>query len=839
MPIVPQLHRGITLRAATRVSLCLALVGFSSLRAQQSTKEDEEVVKLEAFVVDSYADSLKKSMLAKRAATEVRDVILSEDIGEFPDSNVAEALQRITGVQIQRTDGEGSYVSVRGVEPGLNLVTIDGRTASSGGFERAFDFSTLSSDVVSSLEVIKSQSADLVEGGVGAIIAIKTPKPLNFKEDQVARASIGTSYLSMTEEFSPKYSGLFSQKFMDGKMGALVSFSYEDKDQRTDKIGNNGWVRNAVANGPDKFTPRFLKIQSLVSQQERIVLNGAFQFEPSDALLITLSATANEYTTSQANNAFNISHPGAKAAGCVFNENNTAVSYTGAPSQAVPIQTYLSRVATNNSVGTDIKWQPNDKLRIDLGLAYSESETDSNPEDLVALRVAFLTPLSALTTTYPLNDGGAPDIAIPGFDFQDQTQYGYRQINLGRSINQDDELAANIDIDYKVDEGFFTKFEGGVRFADRNISRPTSVGAALLPPPASNIVPASVLTAFPANNFLDASNADLIRSWMVVDQDLSKAFLAGNGFAFNDSTALVSNPLALFDITETVSAAYAKVNFASFLGKMPVHGNIGVRYARTELNSSGGQSVDGQFEPVSVDRTYDDFLPSFTLVAEPSENVVLRFAASKVMTRPNLSFMAVSRTGDFSRIPISINDGNPYLDPYRATQLDLSLEWYLDESSLFSLAVFHKDVESFVTRVSTSTPFVEELAPGNNIPVGEEVALNQPENLAGDTVKGFEVSFQKSFSNLPPPFDGLGVNVNYTFTKSGEATRNGIFVDADERLADGTYPDDAFVQLPLEGLSQNSYNLGVFYQKGRFSIRAGYNWRERYLLQSIGPPALG
>ncbi|MBL9190449.1 MAG: TonB-dependent receptor [Opitutaceae bacterium] len=824
-----------------RLALCLLPISHVALRAQPTPGKEPAApgapVKLDAFVVQSYAESLKKSADAKRAAVEVKDVIVAEDIGEFPDANVAEALQRITGVQIQRTDGEGSYVSVRGVEPNLNLVTIDGRTASSGGFERAFDFSTLSADLVSSIDVIKSQSADMVEGGIGAIIAIKTPKPLDYRKDRVARLSAQTNYLNMTEKFSPKYSGLVSQKFLGGKAGALLSFTYEDKEQRTDRIGNNGWVRNPVANGPDLFTPRFLLIQSNVTQQERIGLTAAFQYRPSDKLLLTLSANANEYTTSQANNAFNIAHPAATGAGSegyVYNRSGTAVSFSGPPAQAVPIQTYNSRDATSHGFSVDAVWKPADRWQVDLGLSLNKSKSDTNPDDLIDLRVNLLTPLTALTTTYTLHEGRVPDIAIPGFNFLNQAQYGFRQMNLNRTLNKDDELAANLDLDYTFKRGFFTKLETGIRWSDRSVKRPMSVAAALLPPAATNVVPASVLTAFPASNFLEASKASIPRAWMVVDQAKSLAVLKANGFSIASSDTLVSNPLNLFDVGEAVGAAYAKFGFSTLLANRRVHGNIGARYARTEVESNGSQSISNVVRPVSVNRNYGDVLPSFTVVGELRQNLLLRLSSAQVMTRPNLSYLTLSRTVNLERIPVSINDGNAYLDPYRATQSDLSLEWYPDASSLISLALFHKKVKSFVSRVSVSLPFYQELAPGVAIPVGDEVALNQPRNIAGDTVKGFEVNFQKSFTTLPAPFNGLGVTANYTFTKSGEAPRNLIFVDADARLANGTYPTSAFVQLPLEGLSKHSYNVGAFFEKGRFSARVAYNWRDRYLLQSVG-----
>ena len=831
--------------------LALVMAGGQGLVTAQESEEEEtigETFELDSFVVQGYAESLRKSIEIKRETVEVTDLIVSEDIGKFPDENVAEALQRLTGVQIQRSNGEGTYVSIRGVEPDLNLVTIDGRTASSGGFERAFDFSTLSADLVSGLRVIKSQSADLIEGGIGAIIEIHTPKPLDFQDERVGRLTAQTSHLNLTGDYSPKFSGLYSQQFNEGKTGVLFSFSYEDFQQRTDRFGNNGWVRNPVEDGPDLFIPRFFLHQARLQDRERIGFTGAFQYLPSEDLLITISANKNEYTTSLANNAFNVDTPDTARRGgatpeevlsfYTFNENGTANTFDGPGLQAVPIQTYATRVSDNTGFGFEVNWKPNDRWSVDFDASYTESDNDSNPNNLVDVRFAVD---ELPDVRYDFGAGGnVPNLTLhysEGIDPNSPSIYRIRQLNLGRAINESSESALAVDLDYILGGGFFTELEFGARLSDRDIARPFLYGFPAIRPPAPDVrVTNDILAPFPIDNFLAAAGSDITRSWMVVDQEKALALLTSEGFAFDVGNAanFPGSPLRIFDIQEEVLAGYVKLNFSGSLGTMPISGNIGVRYTDTSLVSSGSESAGGTTQPVSVNRGYDDVLPSFTIVANPHQDVVIRLAGARVMTRPNLQFMAVARTANLERFPVSINDGNPYLDPYRADQFDLSFEWYPDESTLLSLAFFYKDVESFVSRLSRTVPFEPEMLPGSGIAPGQEVLLNRPENLAGDTVEGFEVGFQHVFSNLPAPLDGLGVNVNYTYTKSGEGPRNLIFADADLEREDGTFPDDAYVQLPLEGMSKNSYNFGTFYEKGKFSARVAYNWRERYLLQTVG-----
>lgn len=824
-------------------AFCLSLAVPFGLQAQDVDTANDEPLELEALVVEGYADSLRQSMQAKRSSTEVTDVILAEDIGQFPDENVAEALQRITGVQIQRNDGEGTYISVRGVEPGLNMVTVDGRTASSGGFERAFDFSTLSADLVSSLRVIKSQSADLVEGGIGAVVEIQTPKPLNFRDPRVARLTATFSHTDLADDWSNKFSGLFSQQFDDGKQGFLVSFATEDNLQRTDNFGNNGWVRNAIEGGQDLFTPRFFLHQSYLRDRERKGVTGAYQWQPSDQIKLTLSGNWNQYITEQERNAYNVNTPNRTGAeqtlrapldDYTFNENGTGVAFDGQTNQSVPIQQYTLRSSIVNGYGANLEWKASDRLSFEFDASKSESYNDSNPENRVDIR---WNPAEFPAGVYSLPESGSgvPDLRLTGIDPDDRTLYNVRQLNLNRIINENEDTALSADMDLQFDEGFFSSFEAGVRLSERTTDRPRRIGMSRRPGnfPIGIETPASVVVPFPIDNYLDGSSADVTRTWMVVDQRATLDYLADQGLSFDLTDPWSNpNPLQLFSINEEIFAGYAKLNFETLWGDIPVNGNFGFRYADTSLNSKGASSVDGVVTPESVDTGYDDVLPSFTIIAKPRQDVVLRLAGASVMTRPQLDFLTVSQTVNLERVPVSINNGNPYLDPYRADQLDLSLEWYINDIDSFSLAFFYKDVESFVTRSASTLPFVEELAPGVAITPGEEVSVNRPENLAGDTVEGFEVAYQKVFANLPEPFDGLGITANYTYTKSGVGPRNTIFADADLRNADGSFPDSALTQLPLEGLSKHSYNLVGFYDKGPFSMRLAYNWRDRYLLNA-------
>ncbi|MDQ8180257.1 TonB-dependent receptor [Pelagicoccus sp. SDUM812005] len=817
------------------------LVGALSLAPltvhAQKSSDDDGVFELDAYVVESYSDSLRESIHAKRDSTEVADMVLSEDIGKFPDSNVAEALQRITGVQINRTDGEGSYVAVRGVEPDLNLVMIDGAIASSGGFERAFDFSTLSSDLVSGLRVIKSQSADLVEGGVGAVIKVQTPNPLNFKSDRTIRFSTEGSYSSMTSDWSPKYTGLYSQTFAEGKLGALFSFSYEDRAQRTDQVGTNGWVRLAVPGEQDNFIPRFVNVSSNFTEQKRTGLTGAVQYRPSENLEFILKLRSNEYETSQERNGFNTRPLENNLSGFVFNEDNTAISYSG-PSfnyGALPIQTYNVRLSTSDSAVLTAKWKASDRVDVDFGYDVSSSENDSNPNGLVDVRYYLANdPDEGIrrTVSYAMNPGGVPEISMVG-DTTDSSNWTFRQYNLNRNISTTDTKAVYADLDFDTGGNLFNLFETGLRLSTQEAAKPYQAGERYvnlgLPIPDDAVVP------FPVDDFLGDVDGDIYREWMVVDQERAVEVLYESGNEFPGLDDLTENLQNQGAIEEKVTAAYAKMNFSHYFRETSLTGNFGVRFARTDITVDGyGQNGDGVWVPSQVKRSYNDLLPSFTFVAKPKQDLILRFAGASVMTRPKLQDLSISRSVQPERVPPSINNGNPYLDPYRADTLDLSAEWYIDESSLLSVALFYKDIESLIATGTEDVIFEEYMAPGTALIPGEEVRLTSPANMPGDTLEGFELNFQKQFKNMAAPFNNMGVNANYTYTKSGLGVRNEAFVDQDAALEDGTYPTSAYTLYPLAGNSKHSYNLGAFYENEKFFLRLAYNWRDRYLSNALG-----
>jgi len=275
-----------------------------------------------------------------------------------------------------------------------------------------------------------------------------------------------------------------------------------------------------------------------------------------------------------------------------------------------------------------------------------------------------------------------------------------------------------------------------------------------------------------------------------------------------------------YTVLERETSAYARADFAALDDRLS--GNIGLRFVHTDQTSSGYAPDLSQITlsassvtqvpsvtPARIRRSYDDWLPSLNVRYNLTNQLVLRAAAAKVMSRPTLDTLSPSTTVNANTSTITVN--NPYVDPYRANQADLSLEYYFGRGGLISAAVFYKDVKNFV--VSTQYNEVLQVTRSDS---GEVVPINfsvsQPDNGAGGTLKGMELDAQVPLTFLPGPLDGFGIIANFTYLDAGKVAT----VQGGPALA-------------LPGVSKYSYNLVGYYEKGPFSARLAYNYRSHFV----------
>ena len=849
------------------LSVALSLMGSTAMAQEESTAKDVAQDDIEVIAVSGVRLSLKEAIATKRGSDKILDSIAAEDMGKFPDENVAQSLQRVPGISIDRprgspnggtngsTDGRlgGQYVQIRGLPVDFTQVTLNGRSLASGrSIGRQFSLDVLPSELIGQLDVYKTVSADQLEGGIGGNADIKTRKPLDADEVGFSGAwSAEGVYSELPDSTDPRLSGIVNWKSDDEKFGVLVGVTYSERQTREDEYFSWGNVNFGPGTGdgveirpdlatvpggtndgsidyPNSLYPIEPLTQYYGDERTRTGLNAVIEFQPSDELNITfdgLYATFDvDETALQLPARFqfrgpqdpslwvaaDLNDPNGRGVGGIFPflvteavvENDNLV-YAVAPQTQFRSVSELTKMESDTlAVGTHVNWAPNEDWILDFDLGYSKGEQSRD------LKSVLLQAFADVVYDARNPDNGIPDLYVTGTDLNDPDNYRVAFGNSNARDVKDTSLSFSVDAKYFLDNDYITSLETGVRYTQRSKEIKAYVGNSFT---GSNGVPAVLPTSainlldFPVDDFLgEAPNANVIRSFVIGDPvDFHNKYGVERQF----------DSISSFKVEEDIAAAYVKANMAFDVADIPVKGNVGVRAVTTDVEATGALPVEivirsaGDFDVVgetsSTGSSYTNVLPSLSLNAELTDEVYLRFGASKTVTRPTLSQLSPRFT--FSTTTLTGSAGNPALEPFESDSLDLSLEWYFNDTGLASVALFQKDIDGFV--FNSSSP--------ETIAGIDWASVDRPRNAASATINGAELSFQTSFDFLPAPFDGLGMLANYTYT------------DSDTDFGDG-FEGQTF---SYTGLSKNVYNLVGYYEKGPASVRLSYNYREKYLLE--------
>lgn len=791
----------------------IGLVASSAASAQTGGTATGEGGEGATIVVTGIRASLDTALQIKRDATEIVDSINAEDAGKFPDQNVAESLQRVSGIQIQRGsddtagsasgNGEGSRVSVRGLRPDLAKVLLNGNTLSSTSGGRDFDFSNLPSELISAVAVYKSASASQEEGGIGGVINVQTRSPLKTGKTMLVGMLRGT-YQDLSDKINLRASGLVNTVIgANRNLGVLLGVTYTDDDLRRDSIESFGWDT-----APAPYTgliARDFRTNLQNEKRNKLSVNGTIEFEPATNLNIRLDGlyTRQQQQQYASNYQLRIGE-NSRINSVITNANGTGVFVSTSPSNAnqqfhrIVLFDREDNQHTANLTGR-IDWTPGN-WQVTLRGGYTRGTYARDP----ALNVLF-TASSAMS--YDLRSGDPwPVLTSTATNPYQPVASAFRVNSVNRALNsrRDVEKFGNLDISRDLDGGFFSSVRIGAKIGDRDISfeaKGVGVAATAL----TGLTLADFATSFPATNFLGfVDSPNLPRSWPFPDA-------AALRLRFPFDTVLANPVVRTQDATQNYSvrekalAGYAQLDIDS--GKL--RGNLGIRVVRTNQDNTGFILSGTTITPTTSSRSYTNALPSINLNYELADKVLLRFAASKAMSRATFAELSNAATVNAGAGTATL--GNPNLDPYKSNNLDLSVEWYFAKGGLLSAGLFLKDVNSFVTTAQT-----REVLPGLGT---DPFLVNRPINGSAK-VKGFELAYQHNFTFLPAPFDGLGILANYTF------------VDTKSTFADPV--SGGF--LPMPGASKHSGNIVAFYEKDWFSTRLAYNRRSKFILfpQSLG-----
>ncbi|MGO1303491.1 MAG: TonB-dependent receptor [Sphingomonas parapaucimobilis] len=773
-------------------------------QATDAGTEGEDIV-----VNGTYARSLAAGIETKRRAAYGVDSISSTDIGKFPTQNVAEALQLVPGVAITRPRGEGLYVSVRGLGPQFQNTLMNGRTIAlndlienGGAAGRQFRFEMLPAEFTSSIDVVKTPTADMSEGALGGNIDVKTFRPLEVGNKTTV--NIRGTYTTQTKDVRPNVTVLTSAKNSDGTFGILAGAQYWGKTVRNDRFMNFGWLLNRYTSPQAGGAPTGLysptRTRPTVETEDRKRISGivSAQWQPTPELQTTLDVVATRLDVAYDEFGLDI-YP--DDGGTVLQPGYTVTGDTITKATINNVRFMASREYSLNrhdllTIGLKQAWNP-DRWHVTANVNWSAAHS-YHPDyrtGTVRSRAFFTGPLS-----YDASAGyqTMPTLTTP-VDVTNPANYRLYPFNIAPKDSKDWDFYSRLDIAHDFD-GFLSKLAAGGEYHWRK--RDYFRRDFIVNPPAGTpltTLGSGAYQPMPYDDFLAGVGGNAFRNWLV---PVTQAYV-GNLF----TPAVAASPLTAGDlrssfvVSEKIAAAYVRADYQFDAGSVPVSGNLGVRYVHTDQVASGTLTSGNTATPVSYPKTFNNVLPSFNLRADLAPKLVGRLAASRVLTRPNVTDTAPRIT--VSTDAPTASGGNPQLVPFLATQFDGSLEWYFAPSGMLSGAVFYKAMDDYITQSNT-----EIAIPGRGI-----VRLSSSVNGGNAKVYGAEAAYSQVFTFLPAPFDGFGVQGSYTHTE----------VKADYTAGSRTIKDQ------LIGLSKNSFNLVGFYDKGPLSARLSYVWRDKYL----------
>lgn len=801
------------------------------------------------IVVKGFRESLARAATIKRNEATVSDVIAAEDIGKYPDVNIAESLQRVTGVQITRNRGAGSAISVRGLSPSFVATELNGRQIVSGG-GRTFNFLSLSPDFVSAVVVEKSPTASAIEGGLSATVDVRTARPLDVGKSTIAGRIEGV-YDDQREAASPRASVIGNFVNQDKTFGISLGGGYERVLNRTYSqvsYGAETGVEQAKGvdynvDGDRNDTYAFDHAQSYFATtgvRKRWSGIAGLQWKPDDQVEIYADGLWTQFTDSadQWDAATRFTNIAPSQAGAKFGVVSSTIdtSYvskllggaqgflTSLDADGVDLRADRQPFSSKNTIVSGALGAKFNSGRFHLNVEGSFSRGIVNAFNAQASSIAR----ASVAISRPEGLAGQPKLTFDrGFDPLNPNNFNFLGVSR-RYDNSSDRIASGkADLAYDVGDGFIKKLKIGVNYSDRHL-RSTHVESNIDGKTAAVLggytyQPGVELGSISSAPFLTkVSSNPGIPNWFgtYLTFDYDKFFKAlGGEAAVTKAAPFIESAGARLDITERTIAAYGQVDFADSADRLS--GNIGARFISTQLTSSGfgvdlnnlsflADGVTTVVPPagtLTVKSSYDYVLPSLNLRYNISDRLTARFAAARVLARPDFNLLGTGVSVNAN--VLSITASNPNLKPYLSNQLDLSFEYYLPKSGLISLAFFFKNVDNFIVNGQVVDVRSVKLADGSSKQL--TFRRNQPINLETVNVKGVEFGAQIPLDLMANFANGFGVFGNATYVDAPEvpAEQNGL-------------------PFPLPGVSKFSYNIGAYFEKWGFGARAYYNWRSKF-----------
>lgn len=744
-----------------------------------------------SIIVVGQVANQASTLSRQRAADGVESVLTRDAIGQFPDQNVAESLRRLPGVNILNDQGEGRFVSVRGLDPELNAASINGtRIPAPESDVRSVALDVIPSELIESIEVKKSLTPDMDADTIGASIEINTTSAFDRKKD-LYTVKLEGSYNDYADALTPKGSVDFSTRITE-RFGIAGGFSYYKRKFQTDNIEAADW------NQTDDGTAYAEEVQYRDYDVQRKRIGGSLSLDwlATDTTKLYARGIYSQFDDQEYRGDVTLimdEEPASASGDTVqFRDADGRIEVRRRMKDRFERQRIKS--LTLGGVTEAGPWKAT------YAASWSEStERENGSIDPTRFRARFQN--NGVNVGFDYSDPMKPTFEVTGNTarFLDPSRYSFNELertDLSDSRDREYMIKGDISRAFAGDNGTFTVQTGmKARWRKKGYNLDTTV-----------------YDGYDGTYTL----ADVLGGQTYRIQDILPLpshtgptdFYNSNkaNFEVNDLDTLLNSTTSDYSVTEDILATYLLGRWDS--EKLRVIG--GVRMEQTRNDIRAFQTETDADENVTITpnrfvRNYTNWLPSLTVRYEPVRNLVLRAGAYKSLVRPKLSNLAPRFDINEDR---EATFGNPNLKPYQAWNGDLSAEWYFGTNAALTAGFFWKSVKDFVVEQRITDP-------GTIMGVDYEELTTY---INGDKakIKGIELSYSQVFSFLPAPFDGLLLNANYTYTD-----------------AKGTVPTDGDIgdprKIPLMSSSKNTFNLVLGYEKGAISLRAAGTYRDKYL----------
>ncbi|HRO27489.1 MAG TPA: TonB-dependent receptor [Luteimonas sp.] len=752
------------------------------------------VTDLDTLDVRTARDAQALALNQQRASTNYVNVVSADLLGQFPDNNIAESTQRIPGVSIERDQGEGRYVTVRGAPKEFTTVTMDGvQLANPDNSSRGVELDTIPSDAIAALEVTKALTPDMDGDAIAGNINIRTQSALD-REGLTLRASAAMGEFELGSGANERYNATIGNRFgPDGNIGVIISASRSKQERFTDN------VEATFADFDGEIMPEVVEIKDYEGTRTRTGLTGRFDFRINPDHLVYFIASDSNFKDREFRDTLAIELERHEAG----SNDVSGVAGRATFDKELRERTYDKTIRTYNLGGEH--WVGQD-WKLDWQVAQSTAEKTTSPRDQFIFRSTvrprmaydYSNPDFPVWTILGRADAPATGVNLP------EDWYAFRRLNQRYEYSEEEETSFRLDLGRAqtfLGESGDIKFGVRARLRDKMFDDERRRNGNAGDFNALGVSYADMLQDSWSNNF----------DYFLTGRRFSR-YIFGNYAgplqqSSNHQLLLADSTTADYRASEDVYGAYFRID--ATWGKLTLVG--GARYERTELDGSAAEFNEEteEFTQLHASRSYGHFLPSVHLRYEIDRDTILRTSYSTGINRPDFMHTAPYRIiGENPWDDITV--GNPDVEAAYAHNFDVSFERYLRPLGLLSAAAFYKRINDPLF-IANSVESWEVVDPDDGSVEIVNQRITRPENGDKGSIYGLELTWQQTFDKLPGALSGLGIYANYTWAKS----------KADLPFGLG--------ETELPGTSRHNYNLALTYEKAGFNARLAYNRRSEFI----------